>query len=93
MHKPMHDGRGWWSWSDASCNSSDVCVTGGGMVSVIISSAVLTTHYSTHDSSDLGDCPVAGTKVFCHNTITTSSVNTARYDFVARNNFVPAEVG
>ena len=51
----------------------------GGMVSVIMSSATLTTHYSTHDSSALGDCSVAGTKVSCYTTITTSSVNTARY--------------
>ena len=65
----------------------------GGMVSVIMSSATLTTHYSTHDSSALGDCPVAGTKVSCYTTITTSSVNTARYDFVASNNSVPEEVG
>ena len=67
----------------------------GGMVSVIMSSAGLTTHYSTHDNSALGDCPVAGTKVSCYTTITTSSVNTAgaRYDFVASNNSVPAEVG
>ena len=91
MHKVMHDGRGWWSWSDATCNSSNVSVV-GGMVSVIMSSASLTTHYSTHDSSALGDCPVAGTKVSCYTTITTSSVNTARYDFVASNNSVPAKV-
>ena len=65
----------------------------GGMVSVIMSSAALTTHHSTHDSSALGDCPVAGTKVSCYTTITTISVNTTRYDFVASNNSVPAEVG
>ena len=35
----------------------------GRTVSVIMSSAALTTHYSTHDSAALGDCPVAGTKV------------------------------
>ena len=64
----------------------------GEMVGVIMSSAALTTHYSAHDSSALGDCPVAGTKVSCY-TITTISVNTARYDFVASNNSVPAEVG
>ena len=61
----------------------------GGMVSVIMSSAGLT---STHDSSALGDCPVTSTKVSCCTTVTTSSVNTARHDFVASNNFVPAEV-
>ena len=55
----------------------------GGMVSIIMSSAALINHYSTHDSSTLDDCPVAGTKVSCYTTITTSSVNTARYDFVA----------
>ena len=65
----------------------------GGMVSVIMSSAALTTHYSTHDSCALGDCPAAGTKVSCYTTITTSSVSTARYDFVASNNSVPAEIG
>ena len=48
----------------------------GGMVSVIMSYAALTIHYSTHYSSALGDCPVAGTKVSCCTTITTSSVNT-----------------
>ena len=64
----------------------------GEMVSVIMSSAGLTAHFSTHDSSALGDCPVAGTKVSCCTTITPSSVNTARYDFVACNNSVPAEV-
>ena len=31
-----------------------------GMVGVIMSSAELITHYSTHDSSALGDFPVAG---------------------------------
>ena len=62
----------------------------GGMVSVTMSHAVI----STHDISALGDCPVAGTKFSCY-TITTISVNTAgaRYDFVASNNSVPAEVG
>ena len=65
----------------------------GGMVSVIRSSAALTTHYSTHDSSALGDCSVAGTKGSCYTTITSSSVNTARYDFIASNNSVLAEVG
>ena len=66
----------------------------GGMLSVIMSPAALSTHDSTHDSSALGDCPVAGAKVSCY-TITTISVNTAgaRYDFVASNNSVPAEVG
>ena len=59
------------------------------MVSVLMSPAAL----STHDSSALGDCPVASAKVSCY-TITTTSVNTAgaRYDFVASNNSVPAEV-
>ena len=65
----------------------------GGMVSVIMSSAALTAHYSIHDSSALSDCPVAGTKVSCYTTITSSSVNTARYDFVARSKSGPAEVG
>ena len=62
----------------------------GGMVSVIMSPAAL----STHESSALSDCPVAGTKVSCY-TVTTISVNTAgaRYDFVTSNNSVPAEVG
>ena len=94
MHKPMYDGRGWWSWRDAFCNGSDVSVTCWGMVSVIMSPAALSTHDSTHDSSALGDCSVAGTKVSCY-TITTISVNTAGfwYDFVACNNSVPVEVG
>ena len=62
----------------------------GGMVSLIMSPAA----HSTHDSSALGDCPVAGTKVSYY-TITAISVNTAgaRYDFVANNNSVPTEVG
>ena len=64
------------------------------MVSVIMSHAALSTHDSTNDSSALGDCPVAGTKVSCY-TITTICVNTAgaRFYFVTSNNSVPAEVG
>ena len=65
----------------------------GGMVSVIMRPAVLITHDSTHDSSASGDCPVAGTKMSCYTTITTSSVNTARYGVVASKNSVLAEVG
>ena len=64
-----------------------------GMVSVIMRSAALTTHYSTHDSSALGECHVASTKVSCYTTITTNSVNTGRYDFVTSNNSVHAEIG
>ena len=90
MHKLMHD-RSLRVMHPATALMSVSLV--GGMVSVIMSSAALTTHYCTHDSSALGDCPVASTKVSCYTTITTSSVNTARYDFVASNNSVPAEVG
>ena len=62
----------------------------GWMVSVTMSPAAL----SIHDNSALGDCPVAGSNVSCY-SITTINVNTAgaRFDFVASNNSVPAEVG
>ena len=61
----------------------------GRMFSGIMNPAAL----STYDSSALGDCPVAGTKVSCY-TITTISVNItrARYDFVASNNSVPVDM-
>ena len=60
----------------------------GGIVSVIMSPAAL----HTHDRSALSECP--SIKVSCY-AITTISVNTAgaRFDFVASNNSVPAEVG
>ena len=61
----------------------------GGMVSVTMNPAAL----SNHDSSALGDSPVAITKVSCY-TITTISVSIAgaRFYFVSSNNTVPAEV-
>ena len=59
MHKLMHD-RSLLVMHPATALMSVSLV--GGMVSVIMSSAALTTHYCTHDSSALGDCLVAALK-------------------------------